>query len=1720
MGEGKCNKRQALLPTLLILSTLILPAAGLYHWDIPAQPKVPSIPAQSQQSLVLSGPNALKETKGQSSLAGTVDVSTLHPTHTRQGKANSPKLFPDKGAPPRPGTGSGPGTLSTTSSSSIGISTVFGGIDATQECCNSPPDVQVAAGLNHVVEFVNIDGEIFTKQGIPITIFPLRSFFNISSSHSLADPRILFDFSSRRWFASMIDYARVGGQFSESRVVVAVSANMDPTGIWNLYSITGAFSQGPNPVFGITDQPILGISDNNLVISGNDFALANSGLVTFIGAQYWVINKADMIKGAPTISYATFGPDRKLFSVQPVRSLSHTTTQYMVTVGANTTRLCVACTPQVFLITGIPPGNVTVQAVPLPILPVPAPPAVLQPGLEENDVDVPDTRVTSAVWFKDSLWFAFSNGCTPRGDTQQRSCVRIVQIDTTTLTVRQSFDYGTKDTYHFYPALSIDSSGNMILVYGYSSLTTNPSVAVTGQASTDPVNSLAFSKNLVLGLAPDSSGRYGDYFGAATDPADRTLVWIGGEYIADQDSLCFFNCWSTMLGSASILGYGVSADPPVMTIQPGQSAKSSLTITSLNGFSGPVTFSASSTFPGLTPAVSPPRIRLNPRQTVQVTLVTSAQALASPGAYTVSIEASSGELIRSVNLKIIIPDFSLFTSSKSSSLPVGSSSSISTLTVGSSDGFQGAFDLSASTSPSTGLSCNLIPTTVTLNIAPSSTLHCHSTSSGTYRVTVTAAIGRLSKSVSITVTVSPFSISFDPTTILTQVGPSLASNVTLASLAGFSGLVNVSAIVSPSGPTVSLSPTSVLLDPRGTGSLALTISTASAQGGNYTVTVTGQAGTLSFSENITLIVEDYALAHSGAVLLFQGDEATFLVNIDRVNGFTGTVKLSASSVSTGLVCSIEPDSVTLGASASSTVTCAGATGSYLLRINGTTASISHSILVPVFVVDLSISTSSNTILVAEGSFSQITVTLRTLGFQGSLSSTLSATGLPQGATVDFSPNPLQVFSRSPATSFFTVGVDSTVPPGVFNLTLTGTAHGLSRSVPVSLRVLLSSIGFTQTQTFIGVNVNYSMAATVDTLGTNALTGTATFTASDSTSGKPMLSGALTIVLPINEEGLAFYVVEISTSPNWISLECRVDVAGNIPNCNLSRTLDINQDGKIDGLDLTLVSDAALCSQGSSCYDPALDLNADGTIDQYDLELVELYQGVTVLPPPLFVVSSDTPSVSFPVGLSGTSTINLVSLNGFSETVALSVTSSPGLNCSLSSTLVTLDDAETVQLICTSPVNGVYNATVVGTSGIISKSITIIAQAIPFNISAGSEPIVVQAGSSFASNITLASLAGFSGVVNLSAKVSPGGPTVSLSRANVVIDPGGQTSVTLTLSSVSVPAGNYTLALTGETGTLSLSTIRLIRVVDFRLSGLFPTSIPVGSSYSQTITVTGVNGFTGPVTLTVAVSPSGFTCSIGNVIVEPGSSPTSIVNCTQATGGSYRVIVSGVAGPATHSVSAIVDVFDYLMKRGAASEVIERSSFGTTNVEIDVNNQYPTFSSILLGVDDSQGISLIFSGVGTGNTFGNGVARFGFFTSRNETVSITIVVDSSVSVGTHTVTVTAFGSRVIHSITISVIVPDFQLTTSRAAFKFKAGSTGISVITITSLNGFTGNLALTLTTSRQNLVCSLNPNTASLSNNMATSILLCRGSPGRYLLTLTGSGASISHSISMRVAVTG
>ena len=271
------------------------------------------------------------------------------------------------------------------------------------------------------------------------------------------------------------------------------------------------------------------------------------------------------------------------------------------------------------------------------------------------------------------------------------------------------------------------------------------------------------------------------------------------------------------------------------------------------------------------------------------------------------------------------PDFSLSAAPGSRTITQGSSTSY-TVTVGALNGFTGTVNLSASGLPANA-TASFNPATVTG--AGSSTLTVNTaanTPAGSPTLTITGTSGVLTRTATagLVVNAAPtpdFTVSATPASRSVTQGNATSYTVTIGALNGFAGTVNLAIGGVPSNATASFSPATV----TGSGSTTLDVlTTANTPTGSSTLTITATSGALTRSTTVSLGVTaapDFTIAASpGSSTAVRGGSTTYTVTIGALNGFSGTVNLSATGLPADASASFSPASVAGAGSATMTVT--------------------------------------------------------------------------------------------------------------------------------------------------------------------------------------------------------------------------------------------------------------------------------------------------------------------------------------------------------------------------------------------------------------------------------------------------------------------------------------------------------------------------------------------------------------------------------------------------------------------------------------------------------------------------------------------------------------------------------------------------------------------------------------------------------------------------------
>ncbi len=392
----------------------------------------------------------------------------------------------------------------------------------------------------------------------------------------------------------------------------------------------------------------------------------------------------------------------------------------------------------------------------------------------------------------------------------------------------------------------IQSNGQAVVVGGTSAaapLWSGFIALANQQATANAKPRIGFLNSLVYGIGKSSSYsadlndiRSGNNNGfSAVSGYDLATGWgsPAGQHLIND-----------LTGTSGLPSFLLSSSASELSLSRSSMGAATITVTAENGFSGSVTLGVSGLPSGVTAAFSPTATAKTSTVTFSVT------SSAANGTYPLTITGTSGGLsgTTTIALTVVVPSFSLLSSSSSLTVPRARSGS-SSISVAGQNGFNGIVALGVSGLPS-GVTAAFSPSSTTSK--SSLTFNASSTATaGTATVTVTGSSGALSSTTTIvlTITAPNFTLSLLPATLGLPRGASATSMVTITAQNGFSSSVTLSAPGLPSGVAAAFAA------PGNTGTSLVTFTASStATVGSFPITVKGVSGALSSSASFTLTV--------------------------------------------------------------------------------------------------------------------------------------------------------------------------------------------------------------------------------------------------------------------------------------------------------------------------------------------------------------------------------------------------------------------------------------------------------------------------------------------------------------------------------------------------------------------------------------------------------------------------------------------------------------------------------------------------------------------------------------------------------------------------------------------------------------------------------------------------------------------------------------------------
>ncbi len=426
----------------------------------------------------------------------------------------------------------------------------------------------------------------------------------------------------------------------------------------------------------------------------------------------------------------------------------------------------------------------------------------------------------------------------------------------------------------------------------------------------------------------------------------------------------------------------------------------------------------------------------------------------------------------------------------------------------------------------------------------------------------------------------------------------------------------------------------------------------------------------------------------------------------------------------------------------------------------------------------------------------------------------------------------------------------------------------------------------------------------------------------------------------------------------------------------------------------------------------------------------------------------------------------------------------------------------------------------------------------FSLEASPITLAIALSESDISVITIESLNGFKKLVDLTVHNVPAGVSTTLDPEQVAPPVNDTASSTLTISvDMSATIGTYVLTIYGTSNSLQHSIYITLEITefppppDFSVEADPPSLIIVrGGSDKSAVTISSINGFNQQVDLAVTSTPIlGVTTSLDPVQVTPPSDDfaTSTLEIDvdfSATLGAYLLTVTGTCGMLEHSINIDLEVTlsppppDFTVEASVSSMQIEQGSSATSTILVTSLHDF------------NSPVDLSFTGVPQGVTATIDPNTVTPPPDDTTTATLAVDVDVTATPGTYVLTITGTSGAKEHSVDITLEVtrlpptPDFAISASPTTLTIAKGDSATSTITISSFNGFSKSVELTVSGEPIGATATLDPTHVTPTADGATTSTLTitvaeTAAPGTYELTLTGKSNALQHNATLSLEIT-
>jgi len=531
----------------------------------------------------------------------------------------------------------------------------------------TPPDPMGAAGANHYVQVVNLNIEVWNKNGtVAAASKALNTLWtgyvgtnagNGCSSRNDGDPIVRYDQLAGRWLIaqfSLPNSMTTGGPAFEC---VAVSKTNDPTGAYWLYDFKTTAS--------INDQVKIGVWPDGYYATANLFDAAGGGSYNYLGPQVCAWNRTAMLAGQAATQQC-FNPGSNYISLlaanvdgsvpPPTGAAEQILAEDAATANtldswrfhvdwatpANSTltgptaiatqAFTNACSTAIDATTCIPQGGTTNK--------LESQGSLLMDRLVYRNFGTHESLlVTKSVTAGAGSGIAWWELRLPSG----------------TPTIYQQGIYAPADNnWRWMPSAAMDQAGDIALGYSISSDgsgVSHPSIAWTGRLAGDPLGSMGTQAEVVTnaGAASETGAtRWGDYTSMTVDPADDCTFWYTNETYPTATA------WSTKVTTTKFPGCGANdfslGSQPSVSVAQGASGGAAITTGVTAGSAETVDLNVSGLPTGATASFGPSSVTAG----VGSTLTVNAGANTPPGTYPLLVTGTAPSAYHGTTLSLTV----------------------------------------------------------------------------------------------------------------------------------------------------------------------------------------------------------------------------------------------------------------------------------------------------------------------------------------------------------------------------------------------------------------------------------------------------------------------------------------------------------------------------------------------------------------------------------------------------------------------------------------------------------------------------------------------------------------------------------------------------------------------------------------------------------------------------------------------------------------------------------------------------------------------------------------------------------------------------------------------------------------------------------------------------------------------------------------------------------